>query len=394
MAVTEHQKRLNKILAGEPVFESRIEDHESNFLDFQSKPFALYGLGECSHWFHEIGMKRNGTMPIIALDQNPVQDDWWGIRTSTPADFASNSDLIISKLDVIVSVGNRATFDVIKQYLLGLGFEKIHFLHDFYEFHSFFVWKSEEVNDRIATNINNFRRSYSLLSDDLSKEIFCRLLQVHVRKIPLDIPASARNQQYFPDDIFLKKGHDNYVCCGAYDGENIRMLASRVGRATSIICFEPERKIFPKLQSCAEKHTGAVAQEIICLNRAVYDRDGIVSFCSDSELGSRIDASGDRKVECSKLDTALQNHDVSFISMDIEGAEVPAINGAKKIIEKLKPDLGVCVYHYPEQVADVICAINEIDEDYSFFIRNYTGYLTETVVYATQNGVNFDPNTS
>ena len=81
MTVNEHQKRLNKILAGEAVFESRIEDHQSNFLDFQSKPFALYGLGECSHWFHEIGMKRNGIRPIIALDQNPVHDNWWGIRT-------------------------------------------------------------------------------------------------------------------------------------------------------------------------------------------------------------------------------------------------------------------------------------------------------------------------
>ena len=76
MTVNEHQKRLNKILAGEAVFESRIEDHKSNFLDFQSKPFALYGLGECSHWFHEIGMKRNGIKPIIALDQNPVRDNW------------------------------------------------------------------------------------------------------------------------------------------------------------------------------------------------------------------------------------------------------------------------------------------------------------------------------
>ena len=393
MTLIKHQKRLNKILAGDVVFESRVKTHLGNFLDFKNKPFALYGLGECSHWFHEIGMKRNGIAPLIALDQNPQQDNWWGIKTSTPVDFACNSDLVISKIDVIVSVGERATFDAIKKYLLGLGFEKIHFLHDFYEFHSFFVWKAEEVDYRIAKNIDSFKKSYSLLADNLSREIFCRLLQVHVRKTPLDIPTSPRDQQYFPEDIFLSKGHDNYVCCGAYDGENIRILANKVGRATSIICFEPEKKIFPKLQSCAKKHIGTTAQEIICLNRAVYDRDGTVSFCAGNGLGSRIDTNGDRAVECSKLDTALKNHEVSFISMDIEGAEVPAINGAKKIIKGLKPDLGVCVYHYPEQVADVVCAIDEIDRNYSFFIRNYTGYLTETVVYATQNGVDLDLNT-
>ena len=37
-------------------------------------------------------------------------------------------------------------------------------------------------------------------------------------------------------------------------------------------------------------------------------------------------------------------------------------------------------------MADVICAIDEIDQEYSFFIRNYTGYLTETVVYANKTG--------
>ena len=68
--------------------------------------------------------------------------------------------------------------------------------------------------------------------------------------------------------------------------------------------------------------------------------------------------------------------------MDIEGAELAAINGAEKIIWENKPSLAVCVYHYPEQVADIISQISSFNSEYLFFIRNYTGFLTETVLYA------------
>ena len=68
--------------------------------------------------------------------------------------------------------------------------------------------------------------------------------------------------------------------------------------------------------------------------------------------------------------------------MDIEGAELAAIKGAEKIIRENKPSLAVCVYHYPEQVADIIDQISKLNSDYHFFIRNYTGFLTETVLYA------------
>ena len=87
-------------------------------------------------------------------------------------------------------------------------------------------------------------------------------------------------------------------------------------------------------------------------------------------------------MQCTKLDDALSGFSPTFITMDIEGEELAAIKGAKKIICDNKPSLAVCVYHYPEQVADVINQISKFNSEYLFFIRNYTGYLTETVLYA------------
>jgi len=36
--------------------------------------------------------------------------------------------------------------------------------------------------------------------------------------------------------------------------------------------------------------------------------------------------------------------------MDIEGAEIDALQGAKKIIQKSNPMLAICVYHKPNHL--------------------------------------------
>ena len=375
--------KLDKILSGGEVYKSTANSHKKSFIQISKKPIAIYGLGECSHWFHEIAVKRMKISPIVALDQNPREDDWWGIKRLTTNEFLHSNDFSHFETEIIVCVGPRQTFDSIKKSLQAVGLKKIHFLHDFYEFHSFYVWLPNKVTDRMKRNGGYFKAAYELLADTLSREIFCRLTQTHISFIPLDIPCSPREQQYFPRDINLSRGHQTYVCCGAYNGENISLLRKMLGRTQTIICFEPEIIIYSELVRCAEENLGEVANEIICYNCAVHDRNGKFPFKAGDGLGSRLDVDGNIDVKCVTLDNALRDFSPTFISMDFEGAEVPALKGAEKIIKKHLPDLGICVYHYPEQIAEVIDTINQIQPGYEFFVRNYTGYLTETVVYAT-----------
>ena len=374
---------IANIIEGETLFVTDEKEKLTALSDIISNPIAIYGLGECAHWFHEIGIKRLGIEPIVALDRDPQDAFWYGIQTSTAERYISQIKHKIDQIEIIVCVGSRYNYNLIKEFLKTLGCLRVHFLHDFYEFHSFFISEPVDVSRRIQNNKQKFKFAYSLISEELSKEIFCRLLHVHVKREPLDIPASSQAHQYFPADLPVSINYSTYVCCGAYDGENIRRLNESIGKSETILCFEPEPKIYSKLAMCARQHIGQAADNIICFHNAVSDQNGIQSFISGDGLGSRLDKKGEDFAQCVKLDDALSGFKPTFISMDIEGAEVAAIQGGRQIIIDNLPDLAICVYHYPEQVADVIETIHSIFDGYQFYIRNYTGYLTETVVYAT-----------
>ena len=73
---------------------------------------------------------------------------------------------------------------------------------------------------------------------------------------------------------------------------------------------------------------------------------------------------------------------ISFVKMDIEGAELEALIGAKDIIKKFKPKMAISIYHKPEDIITLPSIIMEYCDDYRFMLRHYSSTLSETVLYA------------
>ena len=74
--------------------------------------------------------------------------------------------------------------------------------------------------------------------------------------------------------------------------------------------------------------------------------------------------------------------DITFIKMDIEGAEYKALQGAEQIIRENKPNLAICLYHKPEDVFEIPQLILNYRPDYRFLVRHYWLREYETVLYA------------
>jgi len=73
---------------------------------------------------------------------------------------------------------------------------------------------------------------------------------------------------------------------------------------------------------------------------------------------------------------------VTFIKMDIEGAEYEALEGAKHILKKDKPKLAVCLYHKKDDMWRIPYLIKSLVPEYRLYIRHYSNYEGETVLYA------------
>lgn len=87
-------------------------------------------------------------------------------------------------------------------------------------------------------------------------------------------------------------------------------------------------------------------------------------------------------IETTNIDTAAEGRAVSFIKMDIEGAELEALKGARNTIKNYKPTLELSIYHKPEDIIELPTYIKSLVPEYRLYLRNYHLDHTETVLYA------------
>jgi len=108
----------------------------------------------------------------------------------------------------------------------------------------------------------------------------------------------------------------------------------------------------------------------------------ILRFSARGDSSSHIAESGEIEIPVKALDDMILEERPTFIKMDIEGAETEALRGSRKIIEKYKPKLAICIYHKPEDLFEIPLLIREMCDEYRILIRQYSNSRFETVCYA------------
>lgn len=149
---------------------------------------------------------------------------------------------------------------------------------------------------------------------------------------------------------------------------------SKKGRA---YVFEPNPAQFAALKQNLREYKNA---EIFPYG--AYDQNMTLRFSDLETTDSRITDTGTVSIDARKLDDVLQGKKVTFIKMDIEGAELAALRGAEKIIREQRPKLAICVYHKPEDIWEIPSLILSYNPDYRLYLRHYSITEAETVLYA------------
>lgn len=223
------------------------------------------------------------------------------------------------------------------------------------------------------------------LSDLKSKEIFNAIIKKRENGI-MDYSDLMSEGEYFNSEFFFPCKNAIYVDAGSYDGDSILGFIKFNQNFKKIFAFEPDEYNYNILKKSFVYNV--YREKITLFDFALSDKKETTDFDSGKGVSSHlIDEqpsliNNKIKVSCQSLDNLIDEK-VSFIKMDIEGAEIRALNGAKRLITTYKPDLAICIYHKEMDIFEIPELIHRMVPEYKIYIRHHGPEYTDTVLYAT-----------
>lgn len=255
-----------------------------------------------------------------------------------------------------------------------------------------FYFEDLESEQYYTGNIARLKRIYDRLGDDLSRETYETVLNYRInREIhKLREISLPRNAQYFPSNLsglttqFLSN-NEVFVDAGAFTGDTVKAFIGRVGNQyRHIYAIEPDPLNYRTLLENTK-----CFQNTTCIPMGVDEKHGHVMF-EQERSGSHVvkDKTSCKEyinVETDTIDNLLKGVDITYLKMDLEGMECPALRGSTRIITEHSPKLAICTYHSKEDMLLVPELICEINSSYQLYFRHYTNSVVETVCYAVEN---------
>lgn len=225
------------------------------------------------------------------------------------------------------------------------------------------------TKEYMLSHFDELERVYSLLADDKSREVFKSVIEF---KITGDI-AILKACETTPDEAYetILRPNDGeiYVDLGAYTGDTVReLLAHTEGKYRRIYAVEPNKRNFRKLSEYAEG-----MENISLINAASWSSDTTLIF---SKGGGRMPHLSEQGIETPAVcvDSLLKDDKCTYIKMDVEGAELETIDGAKKTISEQAPKLNIALYHRVGDIFALPLLIHSIRPDYKLYMRHYPYY--------------------
>ena len=142
----------------------------------------------------------------------------------------------------------------------------------------------------------------------------------------------------------LQEG-DVVVDAGAYPGDYTIWAARRVGPTGKVICFEPGERN----RAVLEKNLKAEGLDhVVVIPKGLWDCDTELSFDQNGLASTVHGPDGGDRIAVTRMDDALAEIGVDRIDvlkMDIEGAEIEAIDGCVKTLAASDVVANIASYH-------------------------------------------------
>ena len=233
-----------------------------------------------------------------------------------------------------------------------------------------------EFEDEFKLNSARFESIYDQLADLESRRIFSRLINFRLTRdlSYMEGFVDAQDRQYFESFLDLQRQGEVFVDVGSYDGYTSQEFIKRCPDYRAVHIFEPEPSnmtgVKERLRDYGNIHYHPYGAS---------DKAQVLRFKSGGSSSS-ISDDGELTINVERIDDLVQEP-FTFLKMDIEGGEVPALLGASSSIVAHHPRLAISVYHKADDLWRIPELVLTFRNDYELYLRHYTEGVDETVMF-------------
>ncbi|MHA6494564.1 FkbM family methyltransferase [Pseudomonas borbori] len=237
------------------------------------------------------------------------------------------------KIDIVDPAERDAYYDVVKQ--------------------SFAVHGQEDING-VRYSVRHYKEAgynFSLLGYDW----FTGVHDIHF-------------DQYATENFDVKAG-DVIIDGGAFIGDTAVLFNEKAGGNCEVHAFELLDENLLLMEH--NVRSNGIADKVFINKLALADTSGVEISIALTKLQASMSLMypGEVKVNTITLDDYVKERGldrIDFIKFDIEGAEIPALEGARETIERFRPRMALCLYHKWDDVVTIPAFLDSLSFEYEY----------------------------
>lgn len=244
-------------------------------------------------------------------------------------------------------------------------------------------WGIAMVENIVNSDLIN---SISLFSDEKSKQIYKQYIKFHFL-YDNDFSALHDKVDYFPDDLREVIDYSEFIDCGAYDGDTLRLWMSYFlpgnCKEYRYYCIEPDCDNYILLHHFVSSLPMNLKKRINLLNIGVGKVDSIANVISHKDSATVLTNNQmGTEVKIFAIDSLFKDHIPTVIKADVEGFELDLLQGAMKTICRCRPTLIIKVYHKFSDIYKIPIWIDKLNLGYKLYLRHPYKTMSDTCLYA------------
>lgn len=282
-----------------------------------------------------------------------------------------------------------------------------------------FFWYGYEFFEFALTNADRLTALGSKLGDSFSRSTWWSVLLYRLTLNPFFLTSCAvghhldryhLNSYSCNRQFFKFSDKEVYVDGGTFIGYTVEQFIRAVGGAFShVYAFEPANanraQILGRLQKLQDEFVQPLAGRVSISEKGLWNKDTTLLFnptqtidtfgvgtpnntqsahlVDSGILGHLYDKSAEESVAFNVPVTTIDNAtdaNATFIKLEIEGAELEALNGARKTIERMRPKMAISIYHKPEDLVTLTDFVIQTGQDYKLGFRQHNPMVPDAMV--------------